>query len=317
MRALRSTRWTDEDKDVPFQLREMILMVLARRGGGSFIGSLDGHPIEEGWSGMDEAMDHWIKHDPAAALDWLDGTVPKAMEEDLGSYREDALELLAGRDPAEFERRLSRVDAETREEVLERYALRRGDSDGRAGLLERAENSPQGEAMALWAGLLRREGSEDPARAYRTLAELDISPADRAALDQRLVFWLMYPASLSSRESDKGGVMQGWMDRNPGELVPDGIRDSFGRWTQESPGRATTWVAGQPSGPRYDVFAKVLAERRAGEPEVVAMIAGRIGDAALRASIQRELKKTWQEKDPVAAAEWEKGLPEADRERLK
>jgi hypothetical protein len=317
MRALRSTQWTDEDKDVPFQLREMILMVLARRGGGSFIRSLEGHPIEGGWSGMEEAMGHWIRHDPAAALDWLDGSVPEVIEGDLGSYREDALELLAGRDPAEFERRLARVDAETREEVLERYALRRGDPEGRAGLLERAANAPQGEAMALWSGLLRREGSEDPARAYRTLAELDISPEDRAALDQSLVFWLMYPASFSSPETDKGGVIQGWMDRNPGEMVPDGIRDSFERWSQGSPGRATAWVAGQASGPRYDVFAKVIAAQRTGEPGAVAEIVERIGDAALRSSIQRELKKSWQEMDPIAADEWERNLPEADRERLK
>lgn len=318
MRELRPMIHTDWDKNIPSLLREMIIEVLVERRGAEFVRSLAADPIEDGDFVLEDVMDHWTRHDPLAVLQWLDGSdVQETITEGIDDYREDALLALSARDAVEFERRLATLDADEQESVLETYAYRMGSPENRKALLERAAGSSHREAMALWEGLLRREGAGDPALAYKTLAELDLSPADRAALDQSLVFWLMYPASFSSAEDDKGGVMQAWMERNPGELVPEGVRASFERWSQGSPGRAMAWVAGQPSGPRYDVFAAVLAGQRAREPEAVAVIVERIGDTVLRSSIQRELKKTWQEQDPVAAAEWEKGLPEAERERLK
>jgi hypothetical protein len=113
---LRAIRPDDDkdDLDIPMQLREMILKVLARRGGSSFILSLAGNPTMEADGDVDDAVDHWLEHDPVAALDWMEGEVPEVIAESLDDYREDALVSLAGKDPAEFEKRLIRADSDLR-----------------------------------------------------------------------------------------------------------------------------------------------------------------------------------------------------------
>lgn len=316
MRTLQPTRWTDDDKDVPFQLRGMILMVLARREGAALMRSLVAAPTEEGYDDVIQALGQWTKHDPAAALEWLEGEVPEEIARRLDMYRKDALEHLSGKDSAEFERRLAMEDADTRKELLEDCAQRAGGAEGRAGLLAMAARSSHGEAMAIWAGLLGREGTEDPARAYATLAELDLSPEDRAELDEGLVFQLLYPALWSPEEIGGGGVMQAWIERNPGESVPGSILRSFGRWSESAPERAAAWVAEQPAGPRHEAFGKALVEERVEDHETFAGKVARIGDTTLRAAMLRRLKDSWDEKDSDAAAEWMQSLPEADRERL-
>jgi len=321
MRALRPTKWTDDDKDVPLQLREMLMTVLVQREGASFIRSLDEHPLEGGGIDVSEAVDHWIRHDPVAVLDWLDGEVPEEIERRLDSYREDSFECLSVKDPAEFERRVVLEDAEMREGLLERHAIRKGSGEGRAGLLAKAAASPHGDAMALWQGLLRREGMDDPARAYATLKELDVSPEDRAELDEDLVFHLLYPARSLVVEptngTDGSDVMQAWVERNTGESVSERMLRTFGMWSESDPERAAMWVAEQPAGFRHEAFGKVLHEEPIDHPEEFAGKVARIGDADVRHAMQRRLKASWREKNPEEAAEWEKGLPEEERERLK
>ncbi|MCW1922764.1 hypothetical protein OKA05_09395 [Luteolibacter arcticus] len=313
LRELKSLDQTDYDRDVPLLLRQMVLKILARRSGSSLIRSLVGNPTEEGEGDVDDAMDHWLEHDPVAALDWLDGEVPEVIAEYLDSYREKALVALAESDPAEFERRLAKVDAEIRENVLESYARREGVPEGRADLLARAADSPHGEAMALWKGLLRREGDDDPMRAYSTLSELKVSPDDRAALDQALVSWLL----ITTGQRDGGEVMQAWVERNPGDQVPEGMLESFDDWSEFYSDDAQAWVAEQPAGPRFDVFAGVLIERGLGIHESADGMIARLSDTTLRAAMLRRLKESWEKKDAAAAAEWERGLPEEERERLK
>ena len=321
MRELRSVEWTDYDKDVPLQLREMALMVLARRGGGPFIDSLVKNPTENGDDDVRDALEYWTKHDPAAALDWLDGEVPEEIKRRLDRYLEDAFEHLAGKDPAEFERRLAMEAAEVREELLESYASRTGSPEGRERLLARAAGGPHGEAMAIWEGLLRREGTEDPERAYAMLRELKLSQEDRAELDESLVFHLLYPNfSLPLQPTeviDRSDVMRAWAERNPGELVSESILRSFGRWSESDPERAAAWVAELPAGPRHEAFGKVLIGQQIENHEAFADKVARISDADIRRAMQRRLKESWQEKDPAKAAEWESGLPEEERERLK
>ena len=181
----------DEDKDVPLQLREMILIALAPRAAGSLVRSLADHPLEEAWETVDLAIEYWTLSDPVAVLDWLKGDVPQAVKEDIDSHRERALEILAGKNSDEFEKRLSQVDAGTREHVLLDYAFRRGSADERAIILARAARSPHGEAQALWQGLLRRESLQDPRRVNTTISQLNLSAADRASIDEALMPWLL------------------------------------------------------------------------------------------------------------------------------
>jgi len=341
----------DHDKNVPLMLREMILKVLARRGGGEFIRSLAATTEEDGKGDVADAMEHWMerdpvavmdwldgevpeviaddvddyredavrywtKRDPAAALDWLGGEVPKVIAGDLADYREDALMSLMMKDPAEFERRLSQVDAEVREMVLDDYAWMNGTAEGRDGLLARAAGSPHEEAMALWSGLIRREGDDDPARAYATLRELDVSEEDRAELDERLMYSLLHVGRFSSEKIDGIGVMRAWAARNPGDEVSKRTLESFGRWSESDPDQAAAWVGELPDGGRYDAFAKTLMKERIEKHEATAGMIARIGDGDIRAAMQRQLKESWVESDADAAAEWERGLPEEDRERL-
>lgn len=316
-RELRPTQWTDDDKDVPYQLREMLLMVLARSGGGVFIDSLAENRTEDTGDDVREGVEHWTKHDPAAALDWLDGKVPEEIERRLDSFREDAFEVLSGKDPAEFERRLAMEDAEIREELLDDYAARTGTPEGRKRLLVKAAGSPHGDAMAIWRGLLEREGLEDSKRAYATLAELEVSAEDREELDQGLVFELLYRRPFSTREVDGAAVMQAWVERNPGEMASDSILRSFGRWSESDPERAAAWVNEQPAGPRRETFGKTLDEQPVEDHQAFADKVARIGDADVRRAMQRRLKASWQEKDAEKAAEWERGLPEEEREGLR
>jgi hypothetical protein len=316
MRELRSDE-VGHEMDVPLQLREMVLEVLARRLGGSLIQSLAANPTVEVEEDMDHALDHWMEGDPAAALDWLSGELPEVIAEDSEWHRKEAFEFLAGKDPAEFERRLSMADEEMRKWVLEDYASRKGSVEGRGEVLARAEGSPHGEAMALWSGLLSREGTEDPVRAYETLKGLNLSPEDRAKLDEGLVYHLLYPTLYVTEKVDGGAVMDSWMERNPGDAVPKGIVDSFGRWGRNDAKGAIAWIEEQPAGPRHDLFAKVLIEQRIEEYDTVVGMIARIGDADLRSEMQQRLKKSWQADDAAAAAEWERGLPEEDGERLR
>jgi hypothetical protein len=359
LRELRPIAQVDDDKDIPLQLREMILTVLAPRGGGTFVRALAEHPVEDGEMDVGEAMSYWIKKDPAAALGWLDGDVPPVVKEEIDIYREDAIEKLAvkdplaalawlagdvpqemkedldgcleralvhlaGKDPAEFEKPLAVAAPKMRESVLESYAYRQATTDERTGILERAARSPHGEAMALWGGLLRAEGSEDPERAYATLAKLEISTTDRAILDERLVPGLMrggYSFGDGSTGEDNGSeVMQGWVVRNPSALVHEEILDSFEKWSRRDAARAVAWVAGQPSGPQYDAFARSLIETRVGSQELdhstAAGMASLIGDSAARGDAQQLLKNSWQAHDAAAADQWEKTLSGEDQERL-
>lgn len=308
LRELRSEYQVDDDKDIPLQLRRMILMVLAPRGAGPLIRSLVEHPTEDGEDDVGDAMSYWTKQDPAAVLAWLDGDVPQLIKEDIDDHREDALVELAAKDPAEFEKRLAGVEPEMRESVLDYYACRRATAEERSGILERAARSPHGEAMALWQGLLRGEGSEDPERAYATLAELEISAANRAALDETLVWSLL--GGYYTSEEDRSGVMRGWVERNPGLLVSEDVLRSFKNWCDNDPERAVTWVAGQPSGPQRDAFARLLdLPARAKDYSL-------IGDPLSRGLLLGKLKKSWQAIDAAAADEWEKTLPVEDQERL-
>jgi hypothetical protein len=258
-----------------------------------------------------------MEHDPIAALEWLDGEVPEAIAEDRDGHREDALESLMKKDPAEFEKRLSHVNAEVREAVLEDYGWLNGTAEGRDELLARAAESPHGEAMALWSGLIRREGDENPARAYATLSELDVSLKDRTELDERLMSSLLYQGLYSTEKIDGIGVMRAWVMRHPGDEVSESTLESFGRWSGSDPDQAAAWVDELPPGARYDAFAKALIGQRIGEHEEVAGIVARIGDDDLRAAMQRRLKESWLRIDADAAAEWERGLPEEEREGLK
>ena len=317
MRELQPAKHKDDDKNVPHQLREMILMVLARAGGGHFIESLAENPLTEGRYEVEDALEHWLKHDPAAALDWLAGKVPDEIARRLDSHREDAFECLSLKDSAEFERRLSREDAEMREQLLERYAIRKGTGVGREHLLAKAAGSPHAEAMLIREGLLTRDGLDDPGRAYQTLAELELSPEDRAELDEGLVFDLLYPSLYSMTEVDGAGVLQAWMERNPGESVPGSIVRAFGRWSECDPERAAAWVADLPAGSRRDVIEEGLNEESVDDFEAFAGKVARISDADLRHAMQRRLKVSWEKKDANASERWEKGLPEEERERLR
>ena len=171
--------------------------------------------------------------------------------------------------------------------------------------------------MALWSGLIRREGEEDPARAYATLGGLDVSPEDRTELDERLMSSLLYVGLYSTEKIDGIGVMRAWVMRHPGEEVSESTLESFGKWSGSDPEQAAAWIRELRPGARYDAFAKALIEKQIGKHEAAAGVIADIGDAEVRMEMQRKLRESWKEKDADAAAEWEKGLPEEDRARLK
>jgi hypothetical protein len=103
-------------------------------------------------------------------------------------------------------------------------------------------------------------------------------------------------------------------------LVHEEILDSFGKWSRRDAARAVAWVAGQPSGPQYDAFARALIETRVGSHDLnhstAAGIASLIGDSAARGDAQKLLKNSWQAYDAAAADQWEKTLSGEDQERL-
>jgi hypothetical protein len=342
----------DDDKNVPLMLREMLLKELVRRGGSSFIEAMAATATKDEERDVEDAMDqwlerepvaalrwldgevpewiaedlddhredalgHWLKRDPVAALDWLDGAVPEGIAKYRDDHREDALVSLLKKDPAEFEKRLSQVSAELREDVLEDYGWMNGTPEGRIGLLARAAKSPHGEAMALWSGLIRREGDGDPARAYATLGELDVSAEDRTELDERLMSSLLYVGAFSTEKIDGTGVMRAWVMRHPGEEVSESTLESFGGWSGSDTEQAAAWLGELPSGARYDAFAKALMGQRIRNFDAAAGVVARIDDEEIHKAMLWRLKASWTFSDPYAAAAWEKGLPEEDRERLR
>jgi hypothetical protein len=319
MRELRPLVQTDYDKDIPALLREMIAKVLIERCGGEFVRSLDRNPLEDGDYDLEDLMNHWTRHDPIAVLEWLDeGNLPEEIEQDIESYMEDALVDLSGKDPEEFERRLSAMDSDTRESVLDDYAYRRASAEYRAELLERAARSPHGEALALYRGLTRREAANDLTRAIATLQEIGISAADRATMDDGLVSGFMDDSD--GLVEDTSRAMQGWVERNPERGAPGELLEAFGNWTQSHPEKAGDWVAKQPSGLQYDAFARQWIEERAHSRDrdlaQAIGIAARISDPDIRAEANRLMKEAWQPYDAATAAEWERNLPAGDRERL-
>lgn len=98
LRELRMNRESskDEDRDVTEQLHRMILEVLVPRGAGQFITSLAENLTGDGRWDLERAMDLWIRHDPGAAIKWLEGDVPDSMKEDLEDYLEEARHELSG-----------------------------------------------------------------------------------------------------------------------------------------------------------------------------------------------------------------------------
>ncbi len=318
LRELRSDDpYKDSDRDIQLQMHDMVLQVLAPRAGGSLILSLAKNPADNE-EDLDAALDLWTKHDPSAVLALLDGNVPDGIKEDLDDYRENALLELAGKDPIEFETRLAKLDQESRKSVLEWYAWR-ATPEQRGAILARATRSPHGEAMALWTGLIRGEAPKDLQRAEATLKELNISDSDRAELDEKLVSSLLN--LLFGHEEDRSTVMQGWVERNSGQVVPAGVLDSFENWSQHQPDQALSWVTSLPSGPQFEDFARILIGRRtnlrAEDHPVIARIAARISDPAIRFAAQQKLKESWRAKDAAAATQWEAGLSAEDQERLK
>lgn len=324
LRELRSDEMEDSDWDIQLQMHEMVLMVLAPRAGGSLIRSLAEHREEGKEEDLEGAMEYWITHDPSAVLTWLDGEVPEPIKESLDSYREDALEELAAKNPIEFEARLAQVDQETRESLLRDFAYRRANADQRAEILERATRSPHGDAMALWEGLIKAEVEVNPQLALATLSELKVSDSDRADLDDGLLWWSLRRdpyLSLCLADEDRSGIMQGWYERNFDREVPFGVLETFEEWCQGQTGYAKQWVTNLPSGPHFDTFARSLIRKSAGKHELdypaAAGMAAKIGDPDLRREVQEKLKKSWQAEDAAATTAWEQSLPATDRERLK
>lgn len=322
MRELRPMDHADWNENIPSLLRQMIIKVLVERSGVEFIRSLARNPVEDEGFDLDEIMHYWTEHDPLAVLEWLDGgNLPEAIAEDVDYHKEVALEKLSGKDPVEFERRLAAVDAEARESILETYAYRRGTSEHRAGLLERAAGSPHGEAMALYQGLLRRESKHDLRQAIATLQDLGVSTEDRATLDVRLVSGLMNDSRFDGLVEDKSPVLQSWIERNPERRVPSVILEEFNDWSMIDSERAVAWLAKLNSGFQHDDLAKRLVYERTRSEDVdlteLLGIAARIGDFNIRAEANRRIKKAWKPDDAAIVAEWEKNLPEKDRERLK
>ena len=310
----------DGDDDYPAYLHDMILKVLARRGGGTFIRSLAENEKDDDYD-IVSAIHYWIDNDPLAVMDWLDrNDLQKILMENIESYREEALLELSGKDVNEFERRLATVNPDTRQSVLEDYAYRRGTAENRLEILTRAASSPQGEAMALWMGLIRREAVDDPEHAAATLKDIKISDADRADLDDRFVVGLMNDFEFDGVVKDKSAAMQGWVERNPARQIPEKIMGAFGEWCRSNSGGATAWVEKQQTGIQYDYLADVVICQGAEEQEVkhheLAELAARITNQNIRAEVNRCLRESWQAKDSAAATEWERTLPNTDQERL-
>jgi hypothetical protein len=308
----------DSDRDIPLQMHDMVLQVLAPRAGASLVRSLAEHPVEGYEDDLDQAIDLWTKHDPSGVLALLDGNIPDSIKEGIDEYRDNALVELAGKDSIEFEARLAKLDQETRESVLNWYAWN-GASNQRAAILARAARSPRSEAMALWKGLITGEGDDDLQLAEATLKELEISDAERAELDDKLVSSLLH-GHLSGKE-ELAAVMQGWIERNSDRVVSRGILDSYDNWSQHQPDQVMAWMSRLPSGPHFEEFARILVgkwtELQEEDHPVVAGIAARISDPAIRLAAQKKLKESWRAKDAAAATEWEAGLPDEDQERLK
>lgn len=321
MRELRPISDTDWDKDIPDLMREMIMKVLVKRCGSDFVRSLADHPLDDASFDLSDVMDYWLKHDPKTVLEWLEsGNPPKEVADDFERYQEDAIQELPKKHPEEFERRIALMDAHSREIVLEWHSYRMGDTENRAGLLERAAKSPHGEAIALYDGLLRREAESNPRRAVATLQGLVVSEDDRGTLDDRLVSGAMTDLRLDASSEDRSPVLQGWVERNPNRRVPTKLLEEFGTWSQNDPERALAWVAKQASGFQYDAMAKQLFGNYAQTSEKNLTewvdIASRIGDSDIRAEANRILKKEWETQNPKNIADWEKKRSAEDRERL-
>jgi len=300
-------------------MQKMVFRVLAHRSPEHLIQFLSSHQTEAWELENEDVMDIWIEHDPVAALAWLDkGNLPEDLREDSEDYLEDAIVKLAVKDPAGFEKRLARVSQESRESILHDYAFRAGTALGRAALLERASQSEHAEAMALWKGLLRREGENQPEKAYATLQQLDVSDADRVMLDLDLLKWIL-PNNPSSRDTG-AEAMRKWLERNPAQSVPAILLETYMRWFSSDSQGAGDWIINQLPEARYDTFARLAIEQRVTEEKdnfpLFAKLAGRITNSATRWESQRLLKKSWQSKDPVAASEWEMKLPIPDQEKL-
>ncbi|RYD20623.1 MAG: hypothetical protein EOP88_14365 [Verrucomicrobiaceae bacterium] len=94
LRTLRAEYDDHLERDLPRDLREMILLTVVRRGPGTLIRSLAEHPVKDWEDAVEDAMYLWTKSDPASVLKWLDGDVSESMKTELEYYRDVASDNL-------------------------------------------------------------------------------------------------------------------------------------------------------------------------------------------------------------------------------
>ncbi|MFK7852209.1 MAG: hypothetical protein AB8D78_14630 [Akkermansiaceae bacterium] len=109
----------DENRDSASRLRDLVVLELTKRDGHQLVESLIKNPPKHAEDLIEEAVWHWTQHEPLAVLEWLDTNPALKGQDSLTYYKDDALLKLASHSPNEFKKRLSTMDEEARQEILE------------------------------------------------------------------------------------------------------------------------------------------------------------------------------------------------------
>jgi hypothetical protein len=116
----------DYDKNIPERLRDFIIESLPAHSYAKLIGMLALQNRDDSISlyRIDDVVTLWTMRDPASLLNWLEGSLPASVNENLNEYREEALLEFAKIDPEAFAIQIKKVDPEVRENVLEEIELK-------------------------------------------------------------------------------------------------------------------------------------------------------------------------------------------------
>ncbi|MDQ8190143.1 hypothetical protein [Roseibacillus persicicus] len=264
-------------------------------------------------SGFTSAMTGWMKEDPEAAYHWLQqnrsrlgrdmkGDEFVAMyfslksQQDYSGALNEVLLLDGGARNLGLKTLTEKAatDPSQRELLL---ATLRTQKDSR--LLQRAEHE-----------LVDHLSWQDPAHALEVLEEFEVSSEQKGELTHDVLkTWI---------GNDPQGALEWQSERLAGtDGAGDQIADNFRNWVGQDEAAASEWLRSQG-----DEFQTDLVFQKAGEtlqhrsPSRAAEWQAQIFDDTTRQAGYRKLYNRWQRQDPVAAENWARSLPDADRTAL-
>jgi len=306
IRELPST--SNDETDIRPYLRRFILEALAPRAGGYLVKSLAVHPPNQG--DMDDAraaLRSWLQSDPAAALAWMErGEVPASLKDEIEGARADARTSLDWKDPEAFEKRLAGLNEEDRLEALASFACEASfDPEKREVVLRRISTASPEDAKALRGPLLRTMGQENWRLAVGTMVSLPMPDEERADIDLSLTTEAAKIGQFFGPRPEQAEIMQGWLDRNPGEALPEKYLEVTEGWSSRDEEGYRSWLERQPAGKRRDILAAQLIRGNLanGNPSELEERVGLIQDEALRAEVRQQVETARLEKEAREAKE--------------